>query len=117
MEQLLPMHRVLSALLTCTIGLRVSSANKVPRGFTTAIGNSFLSRPQLAPSAQRRMTQSGSYVPHGFEDQAMMPPLRQPPAPTRIVTVSATDSDEARNPSVHAGSGAIFQVTEALQTQ
>jgi len=42
--------------------------------------------------------------------------LRQRSAPTRIVTVSATDSDDALNPSSHAGPGAIFQVTESLQS-
>jgi hypothetical protein len=63
-------------------------------------------------------------TPRGFGNEVMMLPaptvpafLSQWSAPTRIVTVSATDSDDAPNPSIHVGSGAIFQVTETLQTQ
>lgn len=54
-------------------------------------------------------------TPRGFGNQVMMLPaptvpafLRQWPAPTRIVTVSATDSDDARNPMIALGSGAVF---------
>ncbi len=88
---------MLSALLTCAIGLRVSSANKLSLSSAVPSGDNFLGQSKLAPT---------------FPEI-----VRQWSAPTRLVTTRETGSDEARNPSLHAGSGAIFQVTEPLQAQ
>ena len=67
---------------------------------------------------------SGIYKPLGLADQAATLPvptvpalLRQWSAPTRIVTVSATDSDDAQNPSINADSSAIFQVTSPCNSR
>ena len=85
--------------------------------------DSFLNQPRPALSAQRQMAHKGISTPQGFMDKTMtltapvVPSiLRQWPAPVRIVTVSATDSDDAQDPSIHAGPSAIFQVTESLQS-